>query len=360
MKGMTTVLTAPDELEQRWYDLPDPGPGEMLLQMIRANVCGTEVHVVGGRHPLIGSGCVMGHEGVGRVLRLGSGVTTDSAGRPLAEGDRVVATYFQACRRCPECDKGKESLCRNAYAGWTSHADDAPHFHGTFGTHYSVGPHQNVYKVPDEVSSKAASSANCALSQAYAGCQTGEIQRGQQVLLLGAGGLGVCASAVANAMGAEVFVADLDPRRLKKAQSFGARHAIDLSTATTEDERVDSLRDATSGGADVVIDLTGTPTGFIDAVKSVAAGGILVSIGNIAPGRSAPFDPGAFTRSGTQIKASIRYPARVLGTAVDFIESTPSLPWEELVDADFALDDVQRAVQAARDHEVTRAGLIIE
>lgn len=360
MKGMTTVLTAPDVLEQREYDLPEPGPGELLVRMIRANVCGTEVHVVGGHHPLIGPGCVLGHEGVGRVERLGTGVTTDSAGRPLFEGDRVVVTYFQACRHCPECDKGKESLCRNAYAGWTSHADKAPHFHGTFGTHYSVGPHQSVYKVPERISSKAASSANCALSQAYAGCELGEIRRGQTVVMLGAGGLGVCASAVANEMGAEVFVADIDPRRLQKAQSFGARHAIDLSGAGDDNERVELLKDVTGGGADVVIDLTGAPAGFIDAVRSVAPGGIVVSIGNITPGRTAPFDPGVFTRSGTQIRASIRYPARVLGKAVNFIESTPDLPWEDLVDADFSLSDVHRAVQAARDREVTRAGLIIE
>lgn len=360
MKGTTTVLTAPGAIELREYDLPEPAPGGMLLHMIRANVCGTEVHVVGGGHPLIGPGCVLGHEGVGRVERLGAGTSTDSAGDQLREGDRVVVTYFQACRRCPECDRGKESLCRNAYAGWTSNADSAPHFHGTFGTHYCVGPHQSVYKVPDGISSKAASSANCALSQAYAGCEMGDISRGQKVLMLGAGGLGVCASAVASEMGAEVFVAEMDPRRLKKARLFGARHAIDLSTADDENERVELLKDATGGGADVVIDLTGAPAGFIDASRSVAPGGILVSIGNITPGRTAPFDPGVFTRSGTQIKASIRYPARVLGKAVRFIESTPGFPWEDLVDADFTLIDVQRAVQAARDREVTRAGLIIE
>lgn len=360
MKGMTTVLTAPEVVEQREYDLPEPGPGEMLLRMIRANVCGTEVHVVAGHHPLIGPGCVLGHEGVGRVERLGVDVTTDSAGSPLHEGDRVVVTYFQACRRCPECDKGRESLCRNAYVGWSSNADKAPHFHGTFGTHYSVGAHQSVYKVPQGISSKAASSANCALSQAYAGCEIGEIRRGQTVMVLGAGGLGVCASAVASQMGAEVFVAEMDPRRLAKAQLFGARHAIDLSTADGDEARIALIKDATGGGPDVVIDVTGVPTAFAEAGRSLAPGGILVSIGNITPGRTAPFDPGFFTRSGAQIRASMRYPARVLGKAVSFIESTPQFPWEDLVDADFSLNDVQEALQAARDRAVTRAGLIIE
>jgi D-arabinose 1-dehydrogenase-like Zn-dependent alcohol dehydrogenase len=360
MKGTTTVLTAPGVIEQREYDLPEPAAGGMLLRMIRANVCGTELHVVGGGHPLIKPGCVLGHEGVGRVERLGAGVGTDSAGRRLQEGDRVVATYFQACRRCPECDRGNESLCRNAYVGWASNADTAPHFHGTFGTHYSIGPNQSVYKVPDGISSKAVSSANCALSQVYAGCEVGQIRRGQKVIVLGAGGLGVCASAVASEMGAEVFVAEMEPGRLEKAQLFGAHHAIDLSDSDDGSQRAELMKRATDGGADVVIDLTGVPAAFIDAVASVAPGGIMVSIGNITPGRTAPFDPGLFTRSGVQIRASIRYPARVLGKAVSFIESTPQFPWEDLVDSDFDLADVHQALDAARAREVTRAGLVID
>lgn len=360
MRGTTTVLKAPGVIEQREYDLPEPAPDGMLLRMIRANVCGTEVHVLAGGHPLIGPGCVLGHEGVGKVERLGADVRTDSAGRSLREGDRVVVTYFQACRRCPECDRGKESLCRNAYVGWAAPAGDAPHFHGTFGTHYCVGSRQNVYKVPDGISSKAVSSANCALSQAYAGCEAGDIRRGQKVIMLGAGGLGLCAAAVANEMGAEVYVAEMDTRRLEKARLFGAHHSIDLSIAKSDTERVELMRDATGGGADVVIDFTGVPAAFAEAVRSVAPGGILVSIGNITPGLTATFDPGLFTRSGTQIRASMRYPAHILGKSVDFIRTTPRFPWEDLVDAEFSLADVGRALQAARERQVTRAGLIID
>jgi D-arabinose 1-dehydrogenase-like Zn-dependent alcohol dehydrogenase len=360
MKGMTTVLTAPGKIDQREYELPDPVAGGLLMKMIRANVCGTEVHVLGGHHPVIRPGCVLGHEGVGRVERLGAGVTRDFAGNELSEGDRVVATYFQACRRCPECNAGKGNLCRNAYAGWASPADVAPHFHGTFGSHYSVGPDQYVYKVPDSISSKAISSANCALSQAYAGCDVGEIKRGQKVIVLGAGGLGVCASAIASQMGAEVFVAEMAPRRLDKARTFGAHHTIDLSIPNDSNGRIDLMKEETGGGADVVIDLTGVPAAFSEAVKSVRPGGIMVSIGNISPNKTTEFDPGLFTRSGVQIRASMRYPANVLGKSVAFIESTPQFPWEDLVDADFEITDVLEALKAAEAREVTRAGLVMD
>lgn len=358
--GRTTILADIGLLEQRDFDLPTPVAGGLVLSMIRANVCGSDVHIRHGSHPLVQAGCVMGHEGIGKVAALGVGVSTDFAGQPLAIGDRVVSTYFQACRRCPECNNGHGNICRNAYAGWSTPATDAPHFFGTFGTHYAVGPNQAVYKVPDSVSSKAASSANCALSQVYYGCLLGEVAYGDTVLILGAGGLGVCASAIASTFGAEVFVAEMTPSRLDKALEFGAHHAIDLTVAEDGNGRVALMRELTGGGADVVIDLTGVPSAFSESVRSARSGGIVVEIGNISPHKYTDFDPGLFTRTGVQIRAAIRYPLEVLGKAVQFIADTPQFPWESLVDADYRLDQVDEAIDAAESRTVTRAGIVID
>lgn len=358
--GTAMILADVDSIEPRKYAMPDPVPGGLVMQMIRANVCGSDVHILHGHHPLVRPGSVMGHEGIGRVAALGEGVTTDFAGQQLAVGDRVVATYFQACRRCPECNNGHGNICRNAYAAWSQNAEAAPHFFGTFGTYYAVGPNQAVYKVPDGVSSKAASSANCALSQVYFGCLLGEVAYGDKVLIFGAGGLGVCASAVASTMGAEVFVAEMVPGRLKKVQDFGAKHTIDLSQAADGAGRVQLVRDATGGGADVVLDLTGVPSAFSESVRSARAGGIVVEIGNISPNKFTDFDPGSFTRTGVQIRAAIRYPLEVLGKSVRFIADTPHFPWESLVDADYTLDQVSEALAAAEARRVTRAGIVID
>lgn len=360
MKGITSVLAAPDRVEQREYDVVDPGPGGLLLRMIRANVCGSEVHIVHGNHPLIRAGCVIGHEGVGTVERIGPGGGRDSSGDELHEGDRVVATYFGACRRCPECNNGAPNVCRNAYAGWSKQADDAPHFHGTFGTFYNVLPDQAVFRVPDEVSSKAISAANCALSQVYYGLELGEVRYGQSVLLLGAGGLGVCAAAVAAQFGAQVYAAEMAPGRLAKAAEFGAHHTIDLSAAEDSDGRVELIKDTVGGaGPDVVLDLSGVPDAFSEGVRATRPTGKMVSIGNISPNKFTQFDPGLFTRTGVQIRAAIRYPAATLGKAIQFVADTPQYPWEDLVDADFGLDQVTEAVAAAEAKQVTRAGLLI-
>jgi threonine dehydrogenase-like Zn-dependent dehydrogenase len=359
MQGVTTVLTAPGELEQREYPVFDPEPGGVLIEMTRANVCGSEVHILKGHHPLIQPGCVLGHEGVGRVARLGDGVTTDFAGQPLAEGDRVVATYFEACRRCPECNRGQWNLCRNAYARWSTPADEAPHFFGTFGTYWELNGNQYVYKVPDNVSSKAVSAANCAVSQMVSAVHTGAVRRGEKVVMLGAGGLGLCGSALAAEAGAEVYVAEMAPSRLEKAKTFGAHHGIDLSQAEDGPGRVELLREATDGGADVLVDLTGVPSAFSEGVRAVRPGGRFVSVGNISPNKFADFDPGLFTRSGVSMYAVIRYPTYFLSRSIRFLEETPHYPWEDLVDADFAFTDVRAGIQAAEDKTVTRAGIVI-
>lgn len=358
--GTAVILADVDTIEVRTYEMPSPVAGGLVMKMIRANVCGSDVHILHGNHPLVRPGCVMGHEGIGRVAALGEGVTTDFAGEPLAIGDRVVATYFQACRRCPECNNGHGNICRNAYTGWSTKSDVSPHFFGTFGTYYSVGSNQAVYRVPDGVSSKAASSANCALSQVYYGCLLGEVSYGDKVVIFGAGGLGVCAAAVASTFGAEVFVAEMVPGRLEKVKAFGARHTIDLSQASDGNGRVQLVKDATGGGADVVIDVTGVPSAFSESVRSARSGGIVVEIGNISPNKYTDFDPGLFTRTGVQIRAAIRYPLEVLGKAVRFIAETPHFPWESLVDAEFTLDQVTDAVAAAESRQVTRAGIIID
>lgn len=219
----------------------------------------------------------------------------------------------------PKCNNGHGNICRNAYTGWSTQADEAPHFFGTFGTYYAVGPNQAAYKVPDGVSSKAASSAHCALSRVYYGCLLGEVGYGDKVVIFGAGGLDVCASAVASTFGAEVFVAEMAPSRLDKVSQFGANHTIDLTQAEDGNGRVELAKKITGGGGDIIIDLTGVPSAFSESVRSARAGG--VEIGNISPNKYTECDPGLYTRTGVQIRAAIRYPLEVLGKAIRFIET---------------------------------------
>ena len=158
MRGRVASLVGPGEVVIKEFDLPDPGPGEVLVKVRRANLCGSELHIVHFRHPLLRE-CVLGHEFVGEVAALGAGVATDYAGAPVAVGDRVTAAYFLTCRRCESCLAGDFNLCLHAYDYWSRPAEAAPHFHGTFATHYVIHADQYFYRVPDSVSDATAAGA---------------------------------------------------------------------------------------------------------------------------------------------------------------------------------------------------------
>src|SRR5919199_1384793 len=92
-RGQLIYLSAPQQIEYLEYELPEPEPGGILAKVVRANVCGSELHIWKGLHPTV-KRCVMGHEMVGQVYKLGAGVETDYAGQPLEPGTRIVAAYF--------------------------------------------------------------------------------------------------------------------------------------------------------------------------------------------------------------------------------------------------------------------------
>ncbi len=104
MKGRQVILRAygqPFEIQE--YDVPDPGPGDIVLRITQAGICGSDLHTWRGdteNNPVPPQGRAMGHEGTGVVYKLGQGVTTDALGSPLHEGDRVIHTAILPCQHC--------------------------------------------------------------------------------------------------------------------------------------------------------------------------------------------------------------------------------------------------------------------
>ena len=361
MRGTVVVLVAPRQTELRDYEVADPGPGELLLEVGRANVCGSELHIWRGHHPTVKMGSVLGHEMLGRVRALGHGVDTDYAGAPLHPGDRVVCPYFITCRKCPACQAGQFNLCVNCYRYWSQPAETPPHFHGAFGTHYYVHPDQYVYKVPDEVSDAAAASANCALSELLFALDQARVAAGEHVVVQGAGGLGLCALAVAKARGARTIVIDGVARRLELAHRFGADVVIDFREHETPERRADRVAALTGGvGGDVAVEVTGVPAAFAESILLVRPGGRVVEVGNVSPGHTTPFDPGALTRRAVQILPAIRYHPWYLKRALDFLVATRGrYPFEALLDAEYPLRDVGKALEDSDQRRVTRASLVM-
>ena len=360
MRGTVAVLAGPKQIELREYEVARPNPGEILLEIVRANVCGSELHMWRGYHPLVKIGMVLGHEMLGRVLTLGAGVETDYAGRPLRPGDRVACVYFPTCRKCAACSRGSFNLCENGYRYWSQPADVAPHFHGAFGTHYFIHPDQYFYKVPDVVSDAAAASANCALSELLFALDQVQLTGGEQVVVQGAGGLGLCALAVAHSRGARAIVIDSVPRRLELAHRFGADAVVDMREDDSSERRVARVQGLMSGlGADVVIEVTGVAAAFAESALLARPGGRVVELGSVAPGHTTPFDPATLTRRGLQVFGTIRYQPWYLRRALDFLATTrDKYPFDALLDAEYPLSQVGKALDDSDQRKITRASLL--
>jgi threonine dehydrogenase-like Zn-dependent dehydrogenase len=357
--GRLAFMAAPRVLEFAEYPVPEPEPNGLVMEISRANVCGSELHIWNGRHPVKKRGG-LGHEMVGRVAALGAGKNTDSRGVPLARGDRVVCTYFQTCEQCPRCADGQRNLCDNAYQFFGRQPEEPPHFHAAFATHYVVHPRQHVYRVPDEISDAVAASANCALSQVMFGLDSVGLQYGETVLIQGAGGLGLNAAAVAHNRGAHVIVIDGVASRLEQATGFGAHDVVDLTAIPELKDRLARVLELTGGrGPDVAVEVTGVPAAFSEGLQQLRRGGRYLVMGNLSPGSTVPFDPGYVTRKALTIQHVDRYDGRYLAKALDFLSrNLDTYPFDGLIDAEFALDEVGEALEKSLAREITRAAVI--
>ena len=356
--GRLALMTSPRELAYQEYEVPAPEPGALVMDVTRANVCGSELHIWNGKHPVKKRGG-LGHEMVGTVAAIGAGREVDNRGERLQAGDRIVATYFQTCDRCAQCLGGQPNLCDNAYEFFGRQPEEAPHFHAAFGTHYYIHPRQHVYKVPDRIPDAVAASANCALSQVIYGIDQIGLRYGETFLVQGAGGLGLNAIAVAKELGATVIVIDGIDARLQQAKAFGADHTINMGELPTVEERVAEIQRLTGGrGADVALEVTGVPAAFAEGLQQVRRGGRYLVMGNLSPGSTVPYDPGYVTRKALTIKHVDRYEGRYLWKALTFLsDHLEKYPFGHLVDAVYGLDDVKTALEDSLARKVTRAAI---
>ena len=354
-------MTQPGHIELREYDLPSRlEPGSVLLEVIQTNVCGTDIHIFEGRHPLLKCGG-LGHEMVGRVAALSEGVHTDSAGTPIRVGDRVVPVYTAVCYRCESCTRGALNHCDRAFQ-YFGQSTVWPHFHGaTFATHYYIHPDQSFYRVPDAVGNAAAASANCALSQVLYGLERANVSLGHSVVIQGAGGLGVLATAVAKERGARVVVLDKVPSRLALAKRFGADEVIDVDRVRELGARVKVIQEILQAqGADFVVEVTGVPAVFSEGVSYLRPAGSYIVMGTISPGLTTQFDPGMLVRKSATIVGVNRYPPRSLWQAMAFLEKAEQkYPFAEVLDAAFSLEQAQEAIEKSSRRQVQRATIVL-
>ena len=263
MRAVIKAKAAPGA-EMAMVDIPQVGPGEVLVKVKATSICGTDLHIYNWDlwarsriKPLM----VFGHEFAGEVAEVGEGVTT------LKPGDYVSAETHIVCNVCYQCRTGRAHICRNV----SIIGVDRP---GSFAEYVSI-PEENAWLNPPNMPPEVASIQEPFGNAVHAALST-ELA-GKTVLVTGCGPIGLMAIGIARAAGAAaVYATEVAPYRL----ALASRMAPDLALNPTEVDVVNEIRTATDGlGVDVLLEMSGNPSAIHEGFAVLRSGGYAALLG---------------------------------------------------------------------------------
>jgi S-(hydroxymethyl)mycothiol dehydrogenase len=349
-------------VEVTTINVPDPGPGEALVQVQACGVCHTDLHYreggINDDFPFL-----LGHEAAGVVEAVGPDVTT------VAPGDFVVLNWRAVCGSCRACDRGEPWYCfatHNATRKMTLAEGEGAGTElspalgiGAFAEKTLVAAGQCT-KVDPSARAAAVGLLGCGVMAGLgAAINTGQATRGKSVAVIGCGGVGVAAVAGARLAGASPIIAvDIDAKKLEAAKRMGATHTVDSSAA----DPVTAIQELTGGfGADVVIDAVGRPETWKQAFYARDLAGTVVLVGVPTPDMKMPDIPliDVFGRGGS-LKSSWYgdcLPSRDFPMLVDLYQQG-RLDLDAFVTEEIALDDVEAAFGRMHGGNVLRSVVV--
>ena len=338
--AVCTAFNAPLEIEE--LELGPPGAGEIEVKLEAVAICHSDISyaegIWGGDLP-----AVYGHEASGRITRLGDGVSG------LSEGDRVVVTLIRSCGQCTNCASGKPTICENQ-GGRPSpiqRADGTPVVQamncGAFADHVVVHQSQ-VVALPETLPPEAVCLLACGVITGIgAVVNAGRLRAGEDVVVIGAGGVGLNAIQGAKIAGARRIVAvDMSEEKLETAKEFGATHGVLGSLKSPWKAAMKAL----GKGADVVAVTVGAIPAYDQAMRYLGWGGRMVMVGMPASGAMAQYEPVVPAFTGQQM----------VGSKMGDVVISRDIPWmadlyeqgrlklDELVSGTWTLDQINEAI----------------
>ncbi|KAK3739023.1 hypothetical protein QZH41_010481 [Actinostola sp. cb2023] len=266
-ENLSVVLHGIDDLRIESRPVEPPAKGEVQISMQTVGICGSDVHYL--KHGRIGdfiltAPMVLGHEASGTIAAVGEGV------KNLKVGDRVAIEPGTPCRVCSFCKEGRYNLCPNMVFCAT------PPYHGSLCRLYNH-PADFCFKLPDHVSFEEGSLLE-PLSVAVHACRRAGVTMGNNVLILGAGPIGLVNLLTAKACGAsKVAITDLDESRLAKAKELGADYTIKVESRDGKEVAKKVME--VMGPADKTIECTGAESSIHTGIYATKSGGVLVIVG---------------------------------------------------------------------------------
>ncbi len=329
------VFTQVDKFEVQEWDKPAIEPGDVLIRVKAAAICGTDLRIFHGKKTKgVRMPSVIGHEVSGEVVETGADVTE------LSVGDRVCVDPVLPCGECAYCMNGMENVCQNRVAiGYE--------YDGCFAEYMRIPgkfiKRQNVQKVPDSVSwvgGALAEPLGCVIN----GQRKLNITPGDKVVVLGTGPIGLMHCMLAKASGAaKVFVSEPNEMRRNMASDYGADILVD-----PVNESLEEVVMANTGGlgADVVILAIGIPALANDALKIARKGGRVSMFAGFSKGDLPPVDVNIIHYNELVVTGSSSLQRKDLQTALALIESG-AIDVDKLATHKFPMDKIEEAFAVA-------------
>ena len=366
-KVRAAVTEKPGRIALHEFAMPDPGPGAVVMKVRFSGICGTDKHTFRGEskqyagtpherdltYPLI-----CGHENVGTVVALG-GEVLDSDGRPLKVGDRVVPGANIACGACHFCRNSYPYyMCENLHDyGNSLHCGTPPHLFGGWAEYMYLLPGTHIFRVPDDLPDHVAVLTE--IMSVTHGVETaqsllgliGGSRFGQSIAVLGVGPLGLCHLIKAKLLGAGKLIAtDRFPSRLRLAEDFGATLTMRVDD-TEPTERIARAREHSDGiGPDIVLDCSGFPQTFVEAIRMVRVGGVVVEAGTFVDMGPVAINPNSdiCTKNVSVIGVGGETATSYLPSMRLMAANLKRLPFERIVSHRMPLERAQEALELAQ------------
>ncbi len=332
----------PGKLELREVEIPQPNPGEVVIKIMAATTCGTDLKAFRRGHKLFKPPMPFGHEYAGVVAAVGAGVTK------FREGDAVCGANSAPCNGCYYCRRGQPSLCIHLESGlnWGSYAE-----------YFRIPAHivnQNLHHKPASVPFEHAAFVEpmaCAIN----GVVGADIQLGDTVVIIGPGAQGLMQLQVAKALGAgQVIQIGRARGRLTVAEQLGA----DRVFSTQDGDPVAFVQDLTDGrGADAVIESAGAVETWQQALMMTRKGGTVIQYSGLPGGTQVAFDATHLHYGAVTMKGVFHLTPRTVEMAVSALAER-KVDVALLLDGHIGLHEVEDGLQRMARSEAIKLAVV--
>ena len=349
-------------LEMLDIPVPELGPGDMLVKVNLASVCGTDVHLARDElsmHPP--TPIIMGHETVGEIFYLPDSVKTDITGVPVKVGDRIMWSHlFDGT--CYSCKVLHEPVMCERSRGYGF--SGAAELRGGYAEYEVVLAGTDFVRIPDDVTSEEAVGACCAgrtVVNAFDGlARCGGIRPGDSVVVTGVGPVGLFAIVLAAQTGAAKIIAvDISPTRLEFSKKWGATDIVNAADFKDSAEKVKYIRDLCGGrGADIVIECSGSLAVFAENLDLLAWYGKYLIIGQTSESE-VPIVPNKIQRKSAVVIGSHSGDIRHYIKCLKFVQANKNkYPFGEIISKKYKLEDANQALEDMRAGIALKAALV--